>query len=269
MASLGLQLPSQTSATPNQNGGSYTYPAAPAGVSQVFPPLSGGYYNQMSQQMAGPNYVAPRFHFTGLNALGNGGSSPGLPGNNLNPISNPSISGPASGIGTGLGQYAFGGSGGNGIMGGSGSYGNFPAPTSLNIGGGTVTGGYSPSSPFGSLLGGMLGGAVAGPAGALLGHFLGNSMGGGTGGLTLPNGTTLPTKNMNLQPTSIPMPNQNIKLAQPIINPSTGMPYGTAYFSTPQGAQAQQTEQMFNNQALGYQDQAMNQAYLERLHQRN
>lgn len=246
MAQLGLAPPaSQGQNRPNAPGsGTYTYPQAPAGASQVYAPLSGGYYNQMAQQMAGPGYAMPHFQFSGLNALGARG---------------PGTSGPPSGMGTGLGPYAFGGSGNGNLDGGS--YGNNSFPGSLTLGGGNVTGGYSPSSPLGSLIGGMLGGTVGGLPGALLGHVLGNSFGGGTGGLTLPNGTTLPTQNMNLPPTSIPMPTQNINLAQPIIDPATGMPYGTAYFDTPAGQQALNEEQNFFNQALSSQQEALINGY--------
>lgn len=268
MAQLGLAPPaSQGQNRPNAPGsGTYTYPQAPAGASQVYAPLSGGYYNQMAQQMAGPGYAMPHFQFSGLNALGAQGA-PGGPGNTGPFQGGPGTSGPPSGMGTGLGPYAFGGSG-NGNLGGmgsyapfvgnGGSYGNNSFPGSLTLGGGNVTGGYSPSSPLGSLIGGMLGGTVGGLPGALLGHVLGNSFGGGTGGLTLPNGTTLPTQNMNLPPTSIPMPTQNINLAQPIINPATGMPYGTAYGETPAGQQALNTERNFSNQANSFTQEAMN-----------
>ena len=238
-----------------QPTGGYNFPQAPAAVTAISPALSGGYYNQMAQMMAGPNYQMPHFKFTGLNAIG-----PGM--GNGSPTNAPfqqQPTGPASGIGTGMGPYAFGG-GGNGQLGGllagGGNDGGFP--TNLTLGGGNITGGYSPSNGVGGIIGSMLGGMFGGPIGAIGGHYLGSQFGSGNGGLTLPNGTTLPTQNMNLPPTSIPMPTQNINLAQQIINPATGMPYGTAYGETPQGAQALATEQAFANQANNFTQEAMN-----------
>ena len=253
-----------------QPTGGYNFPQAPAGVMTIPPALSGGYYNQMAQMMAGPNYQMPHFQFTGLSAGGSGMGNGGPPNA---PFQQSPLSGPASGIGTGMGPYAFGGSG-SGDIGGMGSYAPFVGgggsyangfPTSLTLGGGNITGGYTPPSSSHGLLnvlatiaGGALGGAPGALGANLLSHYFGSSS--GTGGLTLPNGTTLPTQNMHLQPTSIPMPVQNINLAQQIINPATGMPYGTAYGETPQGAQALATEQAFSNQANSYTQEAMNPA---------
>lgn len=246
----------QMMAAPQPTGG-YNFQQAPAGVMTIPPALSGGYYNQMAQMMAGPNYQMPHFKFTGLDASG-----PGM--GNGSPTNAPfqqQPTGPASGIGTGMGPYAFGG-GGNGQLGGllagGGNDGGFPS--NLTLGGGNVTGGYSPSNGVGSLIGSMLGGMLGGPLGAIGGHYFGSQFGSGNGGLTMPNGTTLPTQNMNLPSTSIPMPTQNINLAQQIINPATGMPYGTAYGETPQGAQALATEQAFANQANNFTQEAMNPA---------
>lgn len=258
-----------------QPTGGYNFPQAPAGVMTIPPALSGGYYNQMAQMMAGPNYQMPHFKFTGLDASGLGGGNGVGMWNFMNGDASPVINqstGPTSGIGTGMGPYAFGGSGSGDIggmgsyaplVGGGGSFANPSFPASMTLGGGNVTGGYSPNNSFGKLIGSMIGGTVAGLPGAIAGGLFGNSLGSGNGGLLMPNGTILPTQNMNLPPTSIPMPTQNIKLAQPIINPVTGMPYGTAYGETPQGARNLQTEQNFANQALGYGDQALMQAFRE------
>src|SRR5574337_113604 len=244
-----------------QPTGGYNFQQAPAGVMTIPPALSGGYYNQMAQMMAGPNYQMPHFKFTGLNAIGPGMGN-GSPTNS--PFQQSPLSGPASGIGTGMGPYAFGGPG-SGDIGGMGSYAPFVGgggsyangfPTSLTLGGGNITGGNEGGfSLLGSMMGGKLG-SLVGPMGSLGGSMLGGMSGALSN--TAPGG---------LQKTSIPMPIQNINLAQPIINPATGIPYGTAYGETPQGAQALQHEQMFADQANSYAQQGAEDAIREAYHQ--
>src|SRR5574337_1816884 len=118
-----------------QPTGGYNFQQAPAGVMTIPPALSGGYYNQMAQMMAGPNYQMPHFKFTGLNSIAPV-AGPGRPPNdnfvgNFNPNTGygPGPGGPGS-----LGGYGFGGPGGGmGAIGWLGSYG-------LMVGGGRAYG---------------------------------------------------------------------------------------------------------------------------------
>lgn len=234
----------------------FQYPQPPQGVQTINPALSGGYYNQMAQMMAGPNYQVPHFHFTGTTP-GGIGSTPGPANGNGAGNFNPNTGyGPgASGTGA-LGAYGFGGPGGiTGDIGGMGSYaplvgggGSYAngSPTSLTLGGGNVTGGNEGGfSLLGSMMGGKLG-SLLGPIGSLGGSILGGMSGALSN--TTPGG---------LQKTSVPLPTSTVNLAQPIINPATGMPYGSAYFSTPAGQQAMQENLMQQNQIAALQGQSL------------
>lgn len=214
-----------------QPTGGYNFQQAPAGVMTIPPALSGGYYNQMAQMMAGPNYQMPHFAFTGLNAL-NGGQQ--IPSGGPPPHQNPQGGYTNAGGFDNSGSYNFQGLGGNNDFFGPSNYGGGV----MNLGGGQITGGYSPSSNgLGGIVGGMLGGSLAGLPGMLAGRSLGGMFGNGSSTLTLPDGTQLPTQNMNLPPTVINLPNQNINLAKPLIYKDTGVPVGTGYWETPQAQQ--------------------------------
>lgn len=240
-----------------QPTGGYNFPQAPAGVMSIPPALSGGYYNQMAQMMAGPNYQMPHFKFTGLNSIAPGAGPGGPPNGNFVGNFNPNTGyGPGPGGPGGLGGYGFGGPGGGmgdiggmgsyaPMVGGGGSFGNGSFPTNLTLGGGNVTGGNEGGFNFlGSMLGGRLG-SLLGPIGSLGGSLLGGMSGALSN--TTPGG---------LPKTSIPLPATTVNLAQPIINPATGMPFGTSFFSTPEGQRQMQGILAQQNNIAGLQGES-------------
>jgi hypothetical protein len=205
------------------------------------PQLTGGMFNQMAQQGAGAVYTPTLA--TGA-SFGNGiGPTTAIPPAQTTP-GHPSGSSPTMNLGAnGLGGYSYGapnlgsGNGGQTInMGGQNIVGD------TNYGG---SAGINPSLAAG--IGGMLFGLPGGLAGGALAKLTGGNAFSGAGipgykGPATFNGAS------NLQPTNVTIPKTQITTPPLIINPATGSPYGTPYYSSKVGQLAAFHQAIANGQ---------------------
>lgn len=236
----------------------------------VNPTLTGGLYNKMAKRAAGPVYMPrllPGMSYPGVGGgiySGGGGASSGGYGDGGGPASQipPSYSNPGQpsspnynpvqNNASGQGSYDFG-------TNNPGYWNAFnPAiygPTTINSGGQTITGDTSTGGGFSVSpgMGAFIGGAALGLPGALAGgqlakwfggsgnQFSGDGIKGYTGPATF-NGAK------NVQPTNVTIPKTKTVVPAPIIDPTTGAPYGTPYYSSPVGQMAAFHQAIANGQ---------------------
>lgn len=214
------------------------------------PTLTGGAFNRMAQQSAGPVYtpsLLPGVSYPGVTGGIGGTSSNGIGPTQQIPPSysipgHPSGSNSVEGAGTG---FSFSNPGMSANTGGS----------VFTGGGQTITGntnsggGFSVTPGMGAFAGGMVGGLPGAIAGGQLAKWFGGS-GNQFSGAGIPGYSGPATFNgaKGVQPTNVTIPTTTIKTPAPIINPATGGPYGQAYYSTPVGQLAAFHQAIANGQ---------------------